>query len=57
MIREMQEEDNAEYLDIPFVSGVENEAGNVDDEKKSYPAYTPMDSHMIDHHITSHADN
>lgn len=56
MIREMQEEDNAEYDEVPFESNIENEAGNFEEEKKEYPAYIPMSSDSVDYHITSQLD-
>ena len=56
MTREMEEEDNAEYEETDFVSDIENEAGNVDDERREYPVYVPMDSMTVDQHITSQAD-
>lgn len=53
MIREMQEEDNAVYDEVPFESNVENEFGNIEPVKNTY---VPMDSQTVDYYITSQAD-
>ncbi len=57
LLREMQEEDNAEYDQVETVSDVENEAGNlIDEEKKEYPSYSPMDSQTVDYKISNFHD-
>lgn len=56
MIREMGEEDNAEYDEFTFESNIENEAGNFEEEKKEYPVYVSSDPQTIDQHIYSQID-